>query len=153
MTSQAEASRVAQPDQGGTDQQNDTDTYVDRGDTKSTWELPALEQQVEQQRELHGSSAPETLEALHDLSLGHQFAGQWEKAEALQRDIISTRRETLGDTHPDTLRSTHELCMILSGLGQDDACENLQLEVLATRESVLGNLHLDTIESMEQLAI
>jgi tetratricopeptide (TPR) repeat protein len=148
MSSQAEVSHAARSDQSNATQRDDTQSPI-LG--PSTLEEPsarhrpeniqALEQRIEQQRQLHGSSAPETQEALRDLSHKYQGTGQWEKAETLQR------------THADTLRSMHELAIILSGLGQDDACEKLQLEVLAKRESALGKLHEDTIESMEQLAI
>jgi tetratricopeptide (TPR) repeat protein len=115
--------------------------------------IQELELQLEQQRQTFGQCHIETQEAEHELSIEYQFAGNWEKAEEVQRRIINIRKKELGDTHPDTLRSMLDLAPITYATEGGEAGDAYQLDILAMRERALGASHEDTLESVEQLAI
>ncbi|CAG7850798.1 SubName: Full=Related to kinesin light chain {ECO:0000313/EMBL:CCA76343.1}; Flags: Fragment [Serendipita indica DSM 11827] len=78
---------------------------------------------------------------------------QLEKAETMQREILSLHLDILGPRNLDTVTAMHELAATLDERGQLEEAETIQREVLALRLDILGRRHLDTVDAMHNLAI
>ncbi|CAG7850806.1 SubName: Full=Related to kinesin light chain {ECO:0000313/EMBL:CCA74635.1} [Serendipita indica DSM 11827] len=77
---------------------------------------------------------------------------QLEKAETMQREILSLHLDILGPRNLDTVTAMHDLAVTLNERGQLEEAETMKREVLALRLDILGRRHLDTVRAMHNLA-
>ena len=61
----------------------------------------------------HGKEAKDTMQTQVNLACSLNRLGQFERAIALYRTVLTIRKKTLGDTHPDTLDTRNEMVRIL----------------------------------------
>lgn len=83
-------------------------------------------------RRLHGDSAAETVDRLHDLVRGYLGAGDRRVRDAhlLALQVLRHRRERLGEYHADTVDTKIDLCTTYRDLGMWPEAERMQRDVL-----------------------
>lgn len=99
--------------------------------------VPILERLVADRQNVLGANDPRTIDATSDLAIAIGHAGDWPRAEALQREALSRSLVVLGRNHDDTLNCMSFLADTL--LAQRRAAEkrteylNLRREVYQTK--------------------
>ena len=105
-------------------------------------------------REL-GPRHRETLNAMRDIALAQQQAGQW--SEALQRleEVYGLYCESLGDTDSDTLWAAQYLAYAYAGVGVGRYSKALEMreDVFEKCRTHLGREHPQSLYAMNDLAI
>ena len=96
---------------------------------------------------------PDTLTAMHDLASSLSYQGQYNDAEAMQREVLGDSKCILGAEHPDTLMMMHNLALLLSNQGRYKEAEVMQREVLGVRKRMSGAEHPDTLMAIHNLAL
>ncbi len=102
--------------------------------------------------EQHGEDHPDTLSAMHELSIAYGHAGESEKAQELFEKIYEIQCNVLGYEHPDSLSSLHYLAFAYGETGDVQKEFDLNKKVYALRCKVLGKEHPDTLKSLNNLA-
>jgi len=113
---------------------------------------PKLEQAISELRSVEGSEHESVLTGLNQLAVLYLDSGDGDRAEALFRDILSTRQTILGARHPDTLASMSELGVFYNRRGRFEEAESLLKESAAGMESVLGPDHPVTFSILTNVA-
>ena len=109
--------------------------------------LPLLDRAYAMRRDRLGEDHPDTLTSASNCALRVWDLGEFKRACALDRDILTRRRRILGDDHPDTLTSADNLANDLRRLGDYSHARELQEETLSRRRRILGDDHPDTLRS------
>jgi serine/threonine protein kinase/Flp pilus assembly protein TadD len=78
--------------------------------------------------------------------------GEYDKAETMCREALTTRRKLLGNEHPAVAVSLNDLALVLSQRGDYDGAEATQREALAIQRKRLGNEHPAVATSLNNLA-
>jgi tetratricopeptide (TPR) repeat protein/tRNA A-37 threonylcarbamoyl transferase component Bud32 len=100
-----------------------------------------------------GEEHPDTLIAMHNLTVVYFYQGKYAEAEALYAKVLETRRRLLGEEHPDTLDSMNDLANTHEREGKYAQAEALHAKVLEIQRRVLGEEHPNTLISMNNLAV
>ncbi|KAI0410869.1 hypothetical protein F5X98DRAFT_358642 [Xylaria grammica] len=101
----------------------------------------------------HADSGLSMVRRLHYLASILASQRNYDKAEALCRQILYRLEKELGNDHPSTLVSLSNLASILQSLGKYKEAEALHRRALEGREMALAKDHLDTLTSLENLAL
>ena len=79
--------------------------------------------------------------------------GQYDDAEPIYREALTSRTLVLGADHLDTIMSVSNLAICLNAQGKHAEAEPKYRHVLASRMHALGNKHPSTINNVSNLAI
>jgi tetratricopeptide (TPR) repeat protein len=94
----------------------------------------------------------ERREAMSDLAIALQDAGDFDGALPLFEEVLAVARSIYGDDHPGTLTSINNLANMHSDMGDHDLALPLHTEALAGRRRLLGDEDPDTLFSINNLA-
>ena len=78
--------------------------------------------------------------------------GEYEKAEAMRREVLQLRRQVFGAEHLDVARALHQRAQVRSFRGDPAGAEAREREALAMRRRLLGPEHQDVAQSLFWLA-
>ena len=83
----------------------------------------------------------------------YEDLGEYEKAEAMQREALAMRKKLLGNEHPAVATSLANLGSVFRRQGKLAEAETIQREGLAMRRKLLGDEHPDVASSLAYLAV
>lgn len=101
----------------------------------------------------YGSSATETVEALHEFAkfnLGHGFH---DASELLLEQVRMTHQQEFGLSHPKTLDVSEDLARCYKERGDVNKARELYRWIIKTYREQLGEEHIQTARAKENLAI
>lgn len=124
-----------------------------RKNGRSDLALPHAEAALRLRRTELGESAPQTLQAMHEVAFVLESLGRSDEAEPLFKRALDEARRTLGDDHRDTMQHLNNYAAIVRARQGDAQAEPLLKDVLARRRRVLGDDHEDTIQSINDYAM
>lgn len=101
----------------------------------------------------YGSDDPLTLNAMFNLARTYLHLDDFQKGEALLKEVLEKREHFFGNYHPDTLMTRNEvgmnMCAQRKGLVEAEA---LVRDVLQARKRILGEEHAYTLWSVNDLS-
>jgi serine/threonine protein kinase/tetratricopeptide (TPR) repeat protein len=83
----------------------------------------------------------------------YKSIGLYERALAIQQEVLKTRRSELGEDHPSTLKSMNSTGLLLMSLGEYAEAETAFRDTLERQRRVLGEDHPDTLASIGNVGI
>jgi serine/threonine protein kinase/tetratricopeptide (TPR) repeat protein len=99
-----------------------------------------------------GADHADTLTSKHTLVWVHIWQSSWERAEAINQEVLEKRTATLGADHPDILSSKLTRAFCYEHRGKLDQAEALMREVIQKQEAQLGPHDSATLFSKNALA-
>ncbi|USP80973.1 ankyrin repeat domain-containing protein [Curvularia clavata] len=97
-----------------------------------------------------------TIECMHNLAVALSAQGQYEEAEAMNRQVLERYEKVLGPNHPTTLGCMSNLAAALSAQGQYKEAEVINRQVLERSKKELSGMvrpdHPTTLGCMSNLA-
>ncbi|MCP3979652.1 MAG: serine/threonine protein kinase [bacterium] len=112
-----------------------------------------LTRATDQQREISGDDAPETLNTKNDLAVLYVDRGRLDEAERLHVEILEARRRVLGPEHPLTMRSMTNLAVVYGRQSRFDEEEALLQETIDLQRRVVGPYNAATLRTVNNLAV
>ncbi|MCG6116608.1 MAG: serine/threonine-protein kinase [Aquimonas sp.] len=88
-----------------------------------------------------GDQHPNSVLALHNLSVVLQTSGKWQEALAISEQVVALRSALHGSEHPQTLYSRNIMSNLLFRMGRVEESLALSREVLEARRRALGDAH------------
>ena len=108
---------------------------------------------VDLRREVLGEDHPETIDSLSDLAGGLQELGDFEAAEAMQRQAFEASTRVLGAEHLDTLNCLTHLASVLDSLARYEEAEAALRKVIEVKSRVLGAESPSVFAELHNLAL
>jgi non-specific serine/threonine protein kinase len=112
----------------------------------------ALETLLPILRASDGADADTTLAGLADLGQAYRATANFDKAQAVYREVHDARVRRFGASHWLTLESLQDLAQLERSRGHLDEAVALQKRVVAGRERTFGRAHEDTQNALNELA-
>jgi tetratricopeptide (TPR) repeat protein len=124
---------------------------ADSGDLKAA--LPLMQSAVAMQRTLRGNEPhPDLAEAINDLALLHQLAGNYDQSEKFYRESMAMKRRLYGDKHPEIANALENLASALQDKGDLARAEPLYQQALTMWRALLGDSHPEVANVLHNLA-
>jgi serine/threonine protein kinase len=114
--------------------------------------LPHLERSILLRTAELGANHPDTLTTRINLALLYHERGDYERAEALTKEVLDACASTLGADHSLTLTSKNNLALLYRDRGNYEGAELLLQEVLAAHSRPVEADHTSTLGTKNDLA-
>jgi tetratricopeptide (TPR) repeat protein len=102
---------------------------------------------------VNGPEHPDTLSAMHNLSVSYSKAGRNLEALKLGEQVLVLRQKVNGPEHPDTIRAIGNLAECYYQVGRRDDALQKRKEVLTLDQKLRGAEHPETLAAMAVLAL
>ena len=117
-------------------------------------ELKPLAVQVTQRSaDVFGPDHRETVHALLDLGMLHEFLGELEQAEARYREALAGSERSAGKDDDSSIELLSKLAAVSMKQGKPDEAEALARRVVERNERLHGGEHIHTLNSLSNLAL
>jgi tetratricopeptide (TPR) repeat protein len=108
---------------------------------------------VELKERIYGKKHPETIKALHNLSMVFSHAGMLKEALELSEKVAELSEKVLGEENPDTINALNNLSGNYVRMGKINEASKLLVKILQLCERVLDEDHPYSIEAINNLLI